>query len=115
MSDNKYFNLFDENLKIASTCPVCSNRYNPIEARIIAEKGDGHLVYLKCSQCHAAMVAVVVAQNNTMTSLGLVTDLSSDDVIKFMQSDVVSEDDALAIYQQLSRHKVVSEAPLTQS
>jgi hypothetical protein len=112
MSEHRFFNFFDENLKIITTCPVCATRYNPIEARVLADKGDGHLLYIKCSQCHAAVLAVVMASQVGVSSIGLVTDLSSEDIVKFLPAQPISSDDVISLYQSLVKHKVVSDQRL---
>lgn len=100
--------MFEDNLKIISSCPVCQARYNPIEAKIIAEKNDTHLVYVKCRSCSSAVLAVLFASSIGMSSVGVVTDLTSDDVMKFINVKPVSSDDVIALHKLIrSRASVI--------
>lgn len=107
MLDDRFFNLFDESLKIISCCPICNSRYSSIEAKILAEKNDAHLVYIKCRNCQTAILAVILANNLGVSSVGLVTDLNSDDILKFEKSKPISCDDVIEMHQSLIKDKVL--------
>lgn len=107
MLNDQFFNLFDENLKIVSYCPVCGGSYNPLEARILGEKNDSHLVYIRCRTCQAAVLAVIAVSSVGTSSVGLITDLSSDDVGKFQTAQPVTTDDVIEIHQLLHKEKAL--------
>lgn len=107
MMDDKFFNLFDESLKTISNCPVCNNRYNPVEARILIEKDDAHLIYIKCRNCQTAVLAVILANNLGISSVGLVTDLSSDDILRLQKAKPISSDQVIEMHQFLTKEKVL--------
>ncbi|OGY45121.1 MAG: hypothetical protein A3J62_00940 [Candidatus Buchananbacteria bacterium RIFCSPHIGHO2_02_FULL_38_8] len=107
MLDDKFFSLFDESLKTVFRCPVCSNRYNPIEAKILAERDNAHLIYLQCLNCQTAILAVILANNLGLSSVGAITDLTSEDVLKFQESEAVSFDDVIEMHQILARDRVL--------
>lgn len=102
----KLFNLFNDNPTLITHCPVCSQRYDPLEARILEEGENAHLVYISCRDCKSAILAVIVANNMGISSLGLITDLSSDDVMDFKSDKSISVDDVIEVHQFLSKEKV---------
>jgi len=103
-------NFFDESIKIISFCPVCNAKYNPIEAKVLEEKDEAHLVHIKCRRCQSNVVALILTSNLGISSMGIVTDLDSEDVIKFKSSKAVSADDVIDIYKILqSKSKILYE------
>lgn len=102
LEPNKFPNFFDESIKIISFCPVCNTKYNPLEARVLEEKDEAHLIHIKCRRCQSCVVALILTSNLGISSMGIVTDLISDDVLKFKSSSAVSTDDVIEIHQLVS-------------
>ena len=71
------------------------------------ERDESHLVYIKCRQCQSAVLALVSLTNLGVSSVGLVTDLSSDDVIKFKSAEPISCDEVIEAHQFLSKNQVL--------
>jgi len=95
--------FFDETMKLVSYCPLCENRYNFLEARILEESGSGSLMYIRCQHCSSAILAVLVHSHGGVSSIGVVTDLQPEEVLKFEGNDDLSDDDILASYQYLQK------------
>lgn len=94
-------NASQENLKVLSHCPVCQKAYNPMTANIVEEREGAHLVHITCNYCQSSIVAVVVSGGFGVSSVGFVTDLSSEDVARLKSSTRVSSDDILDLYKAL--------------
>jgi hypothetical protein len=110
MIEDKFFDLFNESLKVISSyCPVCNSRYNPIEAKILEEKDDVHLIHIRCRHCQVAILALVMVNSMGVSSVGLVTDLASDEVVKFKNVAPITVDDVIEIHQVLNDKKVLIE------
>ncbi|MBN1778905.1 MAG: hypothetical protein JW816_01670 [Candidatus Buchananbacteria bacterium] len=104
MMEDKFFDLFNESLKVVSSyCPVCNSKYNPVEAKILEERNDSHLIHIKCRNCSASIVALVIVGNMGVSSIGMVTDLQSDEVLKFKSSRPVTADEVLDFHQTISQ------------
>ncbi len=101
-------NFFHEGLKLISYCPVCNNRYEQVEAKILEEHDESYLIYLKCRNCSSSVVALVMTGMLGVTSVGLVTDLNSEEVIKFKQAKNVTADEVIAIHQLLGEDKEIT-------
>ncbi len=93
--------LPEDTLRLVSHCPVCHYHYNPLEAKILDENETAHLIYVKCGRCKSAIVALILANSFGISSVGLVTDLDSQEVNKFRESAKISGDDVLATYELL--------------
>ena len=104
---NKLFNLFKDNSAIITHCPVCSKRYNPVEAKVLEERDTAHLIYITCKHCHSAILALIVANNLGISSVGLITDLTSQDVLKFKSAKAINCDDVIELHQFLVKEKAL--------
>jgi len=90
-----------EGLRLISYCPLCEASYNPLRARVLEERDDAHLVHIQCASCGSSIVALVLSSGLGLTSVGLVTDLTSDDVLHFKDVGRVTADDVLSVHQAL--------------
>lgn len=103
---NSFAELFGEhfeNLRIISSCPICRARYHSGELKVLEERLDAQLVYIQCRKCQASVLAVILASQLGVSSVGLVTDLSGDDVLKFRRQPVVSGDDVLDLHVAMNQ------------
>jgi len=93
-----------DGLKIVSRCPVCQTEHNPMETAILDEANGSHLIYIKCRKCGSGVVASLTPTNFGLSSIGLVTDLSGDEIMLFKDSARVSGDDVLAVVEHFKEH-----------
>lgn len=104
---DKLFNLFNDNPTLITHCPVCNIRYNPMEARVLEEGENTHLIYIKCRSCQSAIMALIVTNSMGISSIGLITDLSADDVLKFKAGKPIDCDDVIEVHQFLNKEKAL--------
>lgn len=69
---------------------------------MLDERDEAHLVHIQCSQCGSSIVALIMSSALGITSVGLVTDLTGDDVLRFKDELPVSADEALQVYELLT-------------
>ena len=93
----------DETLKLVSYCPVCHYHYDPFEAKILEESKGAHLIHVRCSRCHSAIVALIMTSSVGVSSVGLVTDLDGQEIVKFKDYHRISSDDVLDLHEFLER------------
>jgi hypothetical protein len=93
-----------ESVKLASYCPLCETRYNPMHAQVIGEEGETHLLYIRCRKCASSILALVLVNEIGVSSVGLVTDLTLEDVVHFRHARRLSIDDVLRTHEWLSHH-----------
>ena len=58
-------------------------------------------MHMECQKCGNAIIALVVHGVNGLNSVGMLTDLTYTDVVKFRSSAPVEIDDSLAFYEAL--------------
>lgn len=103
--------IFDDNIdntKVFSTCPICGTKYYSADAKILEEKDNGHLVHIQCKKCKSSVVALILASGVGVSSVSLVTDLTSEDVLKFKDSEPIRYDDVIDLHQSLKNNTDLS-------
>lgn len=98
-------------LRILAACPMCQTAYHPLKTRVVAERGDAHLLYLECRQCSSAVVAIVTAGTSGLESVGAVTDLSRNELALAASDATVSTDDVLEVVEWLTNNTPVQLTP----
>ncbi|MFA6427988.1 MAG: hypothetical protein WCW02_00390 [Candidatus Buchananbacteria bacterium] len=100
---NNLPNFSDESLKLVAFCPVCQMRYNPLQAQVVSEREGAHLLHIKCHNCYSSILALILANNFGVSSVGLITDLDGSEVIKFKDYAQISDDEVLALEEVLAK------------
>ena len=90
---------FRRNVQFAPFCPLCHTRYRPFEAAVLDAHDDAHLVYVQCRACHCAILALVYLDGNGASSIGLVTDLTKEEVMQYRGAEAVGADDVIEAHQ----------------
>lgn len=93
---------FDSSMKLIRECPLCSEQYDTEKVQVIQEHTGAHLLHLTCQRCSSAMLALVMVSSLGMGSVGVVTDLTSEDVIRLQDIEPVTSDDVLTFYEFLA-------------
>lgn len=86
---------WNDGLRLVSYCPVCETRYNQMEAKLLGEEGDTRLIYVNCRKCRHSVLALVLVNHVGASSVGLLTDLTYEDVVKFQAAKKVSINDVI--------------------
>lgn len=90
---------FHGSIKIISQCPLCGTSYNPLAAGVLEATEGARLMYIQCTACSSNILALVITSMVGVSSIGLITDLTIDDIRKFQNSDGITSDDVLDIYE----------------
>ncbi len=94
-----------EKVKWLSICPFCNTKFSIDQARIISEKKDSFLIHAYCQKCRCSVLASLIANPMGISSIGLVTDLTYEDVLRFRKAKEINSDDVIYAYQHLSKTK----------
>lgn len=89
--------------QLISHCQLCHSLYKPAEVSLIEEEGPAQLLHVRCSHCASAMVLLLLISEHGMGSVGLITDLTQSDVLRFTAlADTISANDVLGVHQLLN-------------
>jgi hypothetical protein len=97
--DNQF--SLPEDIKIIERCPLCSSSKKKLKARTLRENIDRQIVHIHCQECLGSIIAIFMVSGMGITSYGLVTDLSYDDVQKFNHLNEIDLDDVIRAYENL--------------
>lgn len=86
-------------LKFINKCPLCGKVYNPEHAHLFAEENTAHFIHITCNHCQSYFVAMILMLGQGLSSVGMVTDLSLDDVKRLYKSSEITLDEALSGYK----------------
>lgn len=104
---------FDNNQHFLCRCPFCSAEYDLDGAKVIGEEEDSTMVYVTCSDCESSIIAIVAMSGLGIVSLGLVTDMTEEDTKRFVDTNGVTSDELLGLYELLEKNAPTAVAALT--
>ena len=97
-------NLSQKSLqKLITTCPHCQAEFEQLDRTLIHESRTAKLLHVRCRTCQSSLVTLLFSTGPLISSIGLVTDLSREDVVKFQLTTQVSEDDLFALHHWLQQ------------
>ena len=85
-------------------CPVCNNKYAAAQTSIIdaedAEKYDhsSMLVHTDCERCKSSVMFNISLEGPEIFSIGMVTDLTSEDTRKFREVKPIGLDEVIEFH-----------------
>lgn len=85
-------------------CPLCNASYKENSADILFEDSGVHLVHITCGKCSSKILNIVTLSQIGMSSVGLFTDLSAEDTIRFYEKEPINEDDVLSFHHVVHAH-----------
>ena len=86
---------WNEGLRLVSYCPICESPYNSIQTQSLWKEGQTNAFHLTCKKCGHAILAIAMTTEIGASSLGILTDLSYDDVVRFRMNRVISLNDVI--------------------
>jgi hypothetical protein len=95
------FNLWNEGIKVVSRCPLCDSPFENLDTRILGEDNETRLLHIRCQKCSNAILALILISQGGISSVGLVTDLSYEDVLRFHKRQKITTNDVSDVHQAL--------------
>lgn len=94
--------MWNERLKLASYCPLCGAQSARMDLRLLGTSGEAQLLHATCGRCLAQVLTLTLVSSTASGAVGLVTDLSADDVMRAATLPALSTDDVLRTHALLS-------------
>jgi len=88
-------------LRLITHCPLCRVTYLEAQIRFCSDLGSAKVYHCTCLACAHAMIAVVMENSGWSSSIGMVTDLSAEDVKRLDHETSVSADDCVRFHDDL--------------
>jgi hypothetical protein len=96
-------------------CPVCSkgNKKNKLK---VVDSGEGKMyLHLTCLNCLSSILISASYSEMGITYVGVMSDLSFEDAIKFKDKEVFCADDVLYFYKELQKKNQLEKKLIYQS
>lgn len=103
--------MWNERLKLAAYCPLCGSR-SLREAQLLGGTGETQLFHVTCKRCAASVLTLTLVRASGAGAVGLVTDLSADDAVRFVRTPAISTNDALQFHTFLKASPLSAWVPL---
>lgn len=94
-------------MRLNGRCPICQAMYDFQRLQILGEQDQSILVYIECPVCQASILSILSMDPRGMSAQGLVTDLTSEEVIDLSDNEEINADDVLAVHEILEEDKPV--------
>lgn len=94
-----------EQLKIISSCPVCNAQNFPEQIKVINQSEGSHLLFIQCRKCKGRVVVLVTQSMHGLSSVGILTELNSDEIMKFSQRLPIVANDVIDVYRFFQQKK----------
>jgi len=86
-------------IKFLGNCPICNTQYNSENASLLERNAEFMSFYIDCDSCQSSViVAVFFPLNGLVTTVGMLTDLSLDNVKKLQKFEPVTLDEVLDLH-----------------
>ncbi|OGH71741.1 MAG: hypothetical protein A2921_00050 [Candidatus Magasanikbacteria bacterium RIFCSPLOWO2_01_FULL_43_20b] len=95
-----------EGLRLMNQCPVCKGDYRADQKNILEQKNEAHLVHITCPHCSNSIVAVIVTTPVGLSSVGMLTDLTAEDVSRLSHRGPMNEDELFASHLLLKERNL---------
>lgn len=77
---------------------MCQQEYPAEHIRVVDQLWESQLIHLACASCNNAMLAVVVATQTGLSSIGMVTDLDLLDALRIRGKAPMTLDNVLEFH-----------------
>lgn len=84
--------------KLLTHCPLCQSHYPDAAIQLLGEQGKTRLFHLTCDVCSHSVLAVILESSHGVSSVGLVTDLVAQEVLRFQDVPAVTADDCISAH-----------------
>lgn len=91
-----------EHLQFLGKCTVCAAEFRPALVKVLEREGTTALVHADCAGCGtSAIFAVVAGDAGYVVTMGMLTDLTKEDVKRFSRARPITTDDVIAWHEEL--------------
>lgn len=90
--------------QFVSRCPLCNAGYRMEDAHMLESTEEASMIHIECARCKSSIVAVVAMSGVGIVSLGMVTDMTKEDIERFRQAPSINSNELLEMIQLLQRH-----------
>jgi len=92
----------DFEFKYLGSCPSCETGFGSRNASVIKKKPDMSHIYAQCPNCKSSVsVFVFRSRIGFVTTVGILTDMQKEDILRLKRVRPISADDVLELHKIL--------------
>ncbi|MEN8252324.1 MAG: hypothetical protein ABFQ53_01985 [Patescibacteria group bacterium] len=91
----------EQNRVIPQKCPVCGAERNNLSYVPLGFDEDKTVMHISCAKCAGAAMLFVSQNDGGMMTVGVLTDTTPTEARTFFESDIVSDNDVIAVHDYL--------------
>lgn len=91
-----------EKLRLMKKCPFCERAYDVKKVIVLEEYNESRLVHVTCSGCNSSILHIVLVTQMGLNTMGIITDLTAEEVIRLKHSPGITEDTLLGFHKFIS-------------
>ncbi len=95
--------------KMLAKCPFCKSDQGKYTTSSVGTNQSAELVFIRCQACQTAMVTLLVSAGSMVSSIGLLTDLTVEDMDRLSNNQTISADEVMDWHNQLKSTNIVSD------
>ena len=95
MQPAKKSHTWQEALKFINKCPICGANYAPERAQVVSQENAANLVHISCDACRGNFLALVVVTGRGISTVGMMSDLTFDDIGKMHDTEPIGIDELI--------------------
>ncbi len=93
--------------KVMRECPVCATGFESEQIRTVENTKGSHVLHVTCPVCSNSLIFLVGSTQLGIGLIGMVSDLTYDDSVRFRRKESLSEDELIDCYQALGETSVL--------
>ncbi len=91
----------EQNRVIPQKCPVCGAQRDSLSYVPLGYDEERTIVHISCTKCAGAAMIFVSQNEGGMMTVGVLTDTTPAEAKIFFESDVVSDNDVIAVHDYM--------------
>jgi len=93
--------------KVMRECPVCATQFGSEHIRTVESSQGSHVLHVTCLNCSNSLIFLVGSTELGIGLIGMVSDLTYDDSLRFRHKEALTDDQLIECYQALLQPSVL--------
>lgn len=94
----------NNNLDFLSKCSACGGEFNADALTVLEEGAQKTILHATCRKCQTSAIFFLSNNQAGMVTLGMVTDLDSQEVVAKFSNQAISSDEVIDAHQFISNY-----------
>lgn len=93
----------DSIFQIPESCPNCVQKYDQAKVNVLNSGKDNIIIHITCPNCKTSVISNISVNNMRVVAVGMLTDLSKEDLFLLRKSQIVNIDDVIEMHEFIEK------------